>query len=117
MRKLVRDKIPAKMEAEGIDPKVRVCVGPKLDNLLRRKIVEEALEILEAETPEDLLEEMADLETAFFALRRHHNLTSVDVMCRIQKKSRTHGGFQQGFEIEVPSSDSPWTVVSLTSLQ
>jgi predicted house-cleaning noncanonical NTP pyrophosphatase (MazG superfamily) len=62
VEKLVRDKLPEfvkKMRNEDLD--VRIALEEEVTLLLKNKILEEAREVFEAESTEDLAEELADL--------------------------------------------------------
>lgn len=103
MRKLVRDKIPRMMLDEGLEPNVRVLSTPELDKALRKKLVEEAHEVIAAATPEALLEELADLWEVWYTLIRHHDWLAKDAYERARDKGVEKGRFQQGFEVDVPA--------------
>ena len=55
--KLVRDKIPQVIRAQGETPHIRVLEGPEFHDALERKLQEEAAEYLESRE----LTELADI--------------------------------------------------------
>lgn len=59
-KKLIRDKIPEKIEAVGDQYEVRVMDEEEFEKELVKKLVEEARELQEAKR-EDLPDEMADI--------------------------------------------------------
>ena len=52
--KLVRDRIPEIIEADGLVPRIRVAAPEEYRQLLRAKLVEEVSEFLDSEEPEEL---------------------------------------------------------------
>ncbi len=59
--KLVRDKIPEKIISNGEHVKCSIVARPLLDRLLLEKLLEEAFEVYDAETTDDIISELADL--------------------------------------------------------
>lgn len=74
--KLVRDRIPEIIEQNGEVASCMVMEGIGLVRQLKNKIIEEAYEILAANSREEVLEELADLEEVCIALE--HNIKLVD---------------------------------------
>ncbi len=62
MGKLVRDKIPDIIRADGLEPNTRVLGINESVQALGEKAIEEAREFRSAELKEDKLEELADLQ-------------------------------------------------------
>lgn len=89
--KLVRDRIPEIIEAEG-----RHCLTETLSDLdyeqaLRQKLVEEAHEV--AQSADDLLQELADLYEVVDALMALHGLTEDQIRARQAQRRAERGGF------------------------
>lgn len=59
--KLVRDKIPEKIISNGEHVKCSVVTRPLLDRLLLEKLLEEAYEVNDAKTVDEIISELADL--------------------------------------------------------
>lgn len=98
--KLVRDRIPEILEANGQQPKVRVATGQELDLLLRKKIVEESTELLES----GKTEEIADVLEAIESLIQIREIASGSLQeLRLQKR-RKRGGFTKGYVIRINES-------------
>ena len=93
--KLVRDKIPEIIQNKGKAIEVRVASGEELDFLLRKKILEEAMELLK----EGTTEEIVDLLEAMDALLYHRSFD--DGMLDIHKHAKrlARGGFTKGFVV------------------
>ena len=59
--KLVRDKIPEKIEKNGEEAVTAELNKELFSSLLKRKLVEEALEVLDSKNDEDIIAELADI--------------------------------------------------------
>lgn len=95
--KLVRDKIPELIERAGGLPRVRVATDDELDLFLRKKIVEEAQELLETGD----IEEIVDIYEVLESFARHRKID--DGLLETQKlaKNLVRGGFTQGYILEM----------------
>jgi predicted house-cleaning noncanonical NTP pyrophosphatase (MazG superfamily) len=93
VEKLIRDKLPAIMRAQGL-----AVFDHRLDDdafraSLRDKIVEEALEAQGALSRDDLLGELADLTEVILALAAAEGLTPADIETQRLAKRDERGGF------------------------
>ena len=93
--KLVRDKIPAAIAARGEAVTVLRLEGSALIAALRRKLVEESLEVLDASTTEEIAEEIADVREVVLALVSRLGISESDVEARRKRKAKERGGFDQ----------------------
>lgn len=59
--KLVRDKIPEKIISNGEHVRCSIVSRPLLDRLLLEKLLEEAYEVYDANTQQDIISELADM--------------------------------------------------------
>ncbi|MGA9139663.1 MAG: nucleoside triphosphate pyrophosphohydrolase, partial [Methanocella sp.] len=91
--KLVRDRIPEIMRAQGKSPEVESIDGVRLRSALKDKLVEEAVELREAA---DIREELADVLEVIDALVDAYSLDREEILIAQQKKRRDRGGFDQG---------------------
>ncbi len=99
--KLVRDHIPKIIQQAGETPVVRVVSDDELERFLREKIVEEASELLESGS----IEEVADILEAISAFLRVRGV-SEDTVRRIQqKKLKERGGFTKGFVLTIKDKE------------
>lgn len=94
--KLVRDRIPASIQARGEQIAVTRVLGEALVAVLRRKLVEEAFEVLDARTTEQIAEELADVSEVVLSLMRELDITESDVETARRAKLRKRGGFANG---------------------
>ena len=91
--KLVRDRIPEIIAAEGRDYATEIMEDAEYRQSLLAKLVEEAREVTEAE-PDELIKELADLYEVIDALLVAFNLDK-DAILNIQQKRRDErGGFE-----------------------
>ncbi len=91
-RKLVRDRIPALMVAEGKSPYVVQLTGRKLRKALREKLIEEVEEYLDSGD----VEELADVAEVLIALAESHGLTAAELEALRTRKRKERGGFEDG---------------------
>ena len=62
---LVRDKTPEKIEKNGEEAIMAELDKKLFSSLLKRKLVEEALEVLDSENDENIVAELADILEVF----------------------------------------------------
>lgn len=100
-RKLVRDRIPDIIRAEGRHPVIEVLAADERRGALLAKLVEEAAEVADAE-PGELAEELADVVEVVRALAAQLGLSLPDVVELADRKKAARGGFDDGvFLVEV----------------
>lgn len=94
--KLVRDKIPDIIkEHDGYDVEVRRLNDEEFEEYLRKKVIEEATELLRAETDNNFTEEIADVRELLDTLERLKGI-SPRQMKKIQDEKRAkRGGFDK----------------------
>ena len=102
--KLVRDKIPEKIEQNGESAVTVQLEKNILCSLLRRKLVEESLEVLDAENPEELIAELADVLEVIDGILQQQNINMQEVLKRKEKKREKVGGFERGIYLKKTSS-------------
>jgi len=90
--KLVRDGVGRELEGQGGVAVYRVS-GGELEALLRAKIVEEAMELAESGS----LEEVADLLEALREWLSLRGLALEDALRAADEKRRQRGGFSGGY--------------------
>jgi predicted house-cleaning noncanonical NTP pyrophosphatase (MazG superfamily) len=94
--KLVRDRIPEIIRERGEVPKVRVAENHEVDYLIRRKVVEEAQELLQSSNEE----EIADILEALEALLEHRGIDWSAIEEIRTRKKVERGGFEKRFVLE-----------------
>lgn len=101
--KLVRDRVPLVIRHEGKRPVIIYAVQEEVLALLKRKAVEEALELLAEPDPESALNEVADLYEVILSVARTLNRTPRDVAEAAEKKRESRGGFEKGIVLRETS--------------
>ena len=91
MGKLVRDKIPAIMEAQGKSPKIRVLEESAYCRCLEEKLDEEVREF----HADKNTEELADILEVVYALAESLGVTKEELLRVYKAKHAQRGGFRQ----------------------
>ena len=94
-RKLVRDRIPAIISADGRRPVVEVLAPEQRRAALLAKLLEEADEAVRADA-DDVVEELADVLEVLRALAGDVGLSMADVTAVADRKRAERGGFEGG---------------------
>ena len=102
--KLVRDKIPEKIQRNGEEAVTAQLDKNILSRLLKRKLVEEALEVLDSEAEEDLVVELADILEVLDGILGQHQIDLQTVLQQKEKKREKAGGFEKGIYLKTTSS-------------
>ena len=90
--KLVRDRIPEIIRADGKECEIRVAEGKEKYELLEKKLMEEVNEFLEDKN----LEELADVLAVLFGLAREIGYSEEDLIRKREEKKGERGGFEEG---------------------
>ncbi len=100
--KLVRDKIPEIIAQQGKSVSFRALQGDELKKALKDKLIEETRELVNAETEEEIIEEIADVEEVLywitFAFIENGGFPKVDF--RKKDKGNEKGSFRKGYFLE-----------------
>lgn len=116
--KLVRDGIPAHLDEYKLTYDIRPITDDAIfEQEVRKKIVEEALEVQAAGNREELIKEMADVAEVLRVLQGIHGVTPEEVeVARVAKRDKK-GGFDQrlfvawcedhGYEERKKQQDAP----------
>ena len=94
--KLVRDNVPATIEARGEHVEVIRLSGPALLEALRKKLVEEAFEALDAKAGEELIGELADVQEVVRAIAAALGVPFEQIEAERGDKRSKRGGFDRG---------------------
>ena len=98
-KKLVRDRIPEIIKANGENPITRILSDAEYKEELEKKLHEEYLEVLEA-TGDSRIEELADMLEVMEALAGVENKTLEDVLSVKAKKQEKRGAFKDKIYLE-----------------
>lgn len=91
--KLVRDRIPENIVARGENVVLIRLVGEALIAALRRKLVEESLEVLDAKNSEQVAEELADVKEVMHAIMARLHISDQAVENARKRKAKNRGAF------------------------
>lgn len=94
--KLVRDKIPEIIKADGLKPNTRILTEKEFLKELIKKLKEEAAE-LEAEPS---IEELADIKEILIAVREAMGIHAGDLEEMRRKKAAKNGRFKKRIFLE-----------------
>ncbi|MBW6411005.1 nucleoside triphosphate pyrophosphohydrolase [Clostridium weizhouense] len=94
--KLVRDRIPEIIKANGKKCDIRIAKGEEKSELLEKKLMEEVNEYLEAKN----LEELADVMEVLIGLANDLGYCEEDLMRKREEKKEERGGFGDGIVLE-----------------
>lgn len=90
--KLVRDKIPEIINADGKEYEIEIATKQERHILLENKLQEEVNEFLENKN----LEELADVMEVLFGLAYTLGYSEEDLLKARNKKKEERGGFEEG---------------------
>lgn len=93
--KLIRDRLPAMMQAQGLQVFTRRLDDAEFLARLKDKLVEEAAEARAAAGRGELIEELADLREVLLALIAAAGVTEAEVEAARLAKRTARGGFDE----------------------
>jgi len=93
--KLVRDKIPQIIGAEGKAFRSRILGEEEYRTELQTKLREESSEYFQANNPQDALEELADMLEVIRALAAAHGASWEQLEAIRARKAGKRGGFEE----------------------
>lgn len=108
--KLVRDNIPQIMlEKYNSITSDRIMGDEEYELALKKKLIEEAQEVVDAETKIEMKEELADVLEVIQALAKMHGLSLEEIENTRSLKAEKNGGFTKRVYLEYieMSSDNP----------
>lgn len=94
--KLVRDNMPFIWKKHGDIAEWRLLEPNEIEPALRQKLVEEANEVLNARSAEEVKEELADVYDVLAALASRHGLSPTDLTWKMLEKTADRGGWSRG---------------------
>lgn len=94
--KLVRDGIPSAILYKGEGVEIVRLVGEAMLSSLKTKLIEEAIEVLDAESSDAIADELADVLEVVESIATMLDIRLSDVRARKKRKAKTRGGFMDG---------------------
>lgn len=99
--KLVRDKVEQKLRDSDIEVKIAQLNTPQdIIRAFKAKLNEEAHEVADASTVEEIVKELADCLEVVHSFIAHLKVPPVSIEHIRQDKLESHGGFQSGTMID-----------------
>lgn len=95
VEKLIRDRVPIILREKGIVVHARAMEQEEFIQKLKDKLLEEAEEVRQSQTPEELLEELADLLEVIQTLSSATGLTMYEMERKRIEKRQVKGGFDE----------------------
>jgi predicted house-cleaning noncanonical NTP pyrophosphatase (MazG superfamily) len=93
-KKLVRDKIPEIIKNSGNTYQTRILNDLEFEVELKRKLIEESVEVSKA-SKEELIEELADVLEIVYGLADFNKINLEDVENKRKIKKEKRGGFDK----------------------
>lgn len=93
MGKLIRDRVPERVQDDGGSIECRVLGAHDFERALHAKLLEEAGEVIDATDRSDVLDEIADVREVLTAIAALQGITEEAIVARMAAKRTTHGGF------------------------
>jgi len=97
--KLVRDHIPAIIRRHGDTCETETMAEVEFQQALRQKLVEEAQEVVQADTQDELIKELADLCEVIDTIMQHNNIPTSIVKAEQERRRSERGGFTQRIKL------------------
>lgn len=91
--KLIRSKLPARMIEEGVRIEGRQLSSEEFLLELKNKLVEEAKEVLDTSSKEDLIKELADVMEVIETIKSANDISWEEIEKERVVKSNTNGNF------------------------
>lgn len=98
--KLIRDKIPEIIKKDNAIPKIFELNDEQFKVVLKEKLIEEAKELLEAKTDEEILNELSDVLQLLESIALNNGLSVTDVEKKKEKKKQERGAFEKKLFLE-----------------
>ena len=94
--KLVRDRIPEIIKAEGRAPKTRIANDAEYYDFLVKKLDEEVAEFKQQRNAEEL----HDILEVLHAIANHNNISAADLEQKRKQKAEERGSFKKKIILE-----------------
>ena len=104
--KLIRDGIPAQLDAAGLRYEIQTLTPSDYLLALRAKVMEEAQEVAHA-NPDELLAELADLQEVMDTLAQKMGIQQDSIAEEQDKRRAERGGFEERIYLCWVENDEP----------
>lgn len=96
LNKLARDKTPERMEKMGITCQYTTVADQELLLSLQNKLIEETLEVTEAQNKKEVIAELADVAEVIDAIKKYYAITDQEISAEKKMRHDLRGGFEKG---------------------
>ncbi len=93
--KLIRDRIPEIVKKAGWVPTVRILRKSEFLNAAKKKVFEEAEELIQTKDKEGIIDEIVDIRELLDVLVSEMKLTKSEIKKFQITKRKKHGGFKK----------------------
>lgn len=93
--KLIRDRVPEIIEKDGEIPHMMVVNGKEFIKALKKKLLEEAKELIAAKSRKDAINEIADILEIVDALTAQMKISNLEICVLRRKKNLKRGAFEK----------------------
>ena len=94
-QKLIRDKIPERMDENGAQYEIQTLTETAFEKALLQKLKEEAEEVIKSESKEESVKELADLLDVIEAIKEQKNISQTEIIEAQEKAFAQKGGFKK----------------------
>jgi predicted house-cleaning noncanonical NTP pyrophosphatase (MazG superfamily) len=77
--KLIRDRIPEIIKKDGNTADIIILSEESFNQAIKQKLIEEATEVANAQTRDDILGELADLQEVMDTIKQMYNINTLEV--------------------------------------
>ncbi len=93
--KLIRDKIPEIIKKDGWMPKVRILRKGEFLDAIKKKVLEEAGELIQSKNKKGIIDEIVDIQELLDVLSSELGITKSQVKKLQAAKRKKRGGFKK----------------------
>lgn len=93
--KLIRDRIPEIIKEAGWKPTVRTLKKSEFLNAVKKKVFEEAGELIQSKDKKGIIDEIVDIQELLDVLASEIGLTELEVKKLQAAKRKKRGGFRK----------------------
>lgn len=107
-KKLIRDRIAEIIKKDGHKPKVRIMDKKEYVLELKKKVLEEAKELIKASSKEEIVNELSDLWELMESVAKTNRIKISEIKKLKIIKNKKRGGFKKKLFLEyVMENDKP----------
>jgi predicted house-cleaning noncanonical NTP pyrophosphatase (MazG superfamily) len=103
--KLGLDKGLESFKTEGVTTTYKMLSGKELQEELKRKLIEEAQEVKDAHTQDEVTIELADVLEVIDGICKAYGIDKNELMRAKEEKYKKRGGFETGYYVEYIEMD------------